>query len=244
MYVPGSSEKHMKKATTLPADVLIFDLEDAVAPDAKDAARHQVRRCIGVFTLPHNSFHPPFSVDTRFGNSWTIRTSRCKRGRSSSGSIRWTARASFHQPNFRSSSHPNRVLLVVSTLQVGPLGCGRSGRLRAHLCLRAAQDRRTQRRASLPPAAILLLPPHPLTLNPPSSSPYSAQVVELLSSLNRAGGQGARVWCMIETPRGVLRCDAIADSASEVECLVAGTQDLTKELQARYAPGRAPLLYR
>ena len=37
--MPASNARALDKAQTLPADVLIFDLEDAVAPDAKPAAR-------------------------------------------------------------------------------------------------------------------------------------------------------------------------------------------------------------
>jgi len=39
LYMPGSKERALEKAKTLPCDGLILDLEDAVAPDAKPAAR-------------------------------------------------------------------------------------------------------------------------------------------------------------------------------------------------------------
>ena len=39
LYMPGSNERALEKAKTLPCDGLILDLEDAVAPDAKPAAR-------------------------------------------------------------------------------------------------------------------------------------------------------------------------------------------------------------
>jgi len=39
LYMPASRAGAPEKAKTLPADVLIFDLEDAVSPDAKPAAR-------------------------------------------------------------------------------------------------------------------------------------------------------------------------------------------------------------
>lgn len=42
LYMPGSNPRALEKARTLPADALILDLEDAVAPDAKDIARSQV----------------------------------------------------------------------------------------------------------------------------------------------------------------------------------------------------------
>ena len=42
LYMPGSNARALDKARTLPADSLILDLEDAVAPDAKELARKQV----------------------------------------------------------------------------------------------------------------------------------------------------------------------------------------------------------
>ncbi|TVR82587.1 MAG: CoA ester lyase [Rhodospirillales bacterium] len=42
LYMPGSNARALEKAKALPADGLILDLEDAVAPDAKDVARKQV----------------------------------------------------------------------------------------------------------------------------------------------------------------------------------------------------------
>ena len=42
LYMPGSNARALEKAKTLAADALILDLEDAVAPDAKEVARKQV----------------------------------------------------------------------------------------------------------------------------------------------------------------------------------------------------------
>ena len=39
LYMPGANPRALEKAKTLPADMLILDLEDAVAPDAKAEAR-------------------------------------------------------------------------------------------------------------------------------------------------------------------------------------------------------------
>jgi citrate lyase subunit beta/citryl-CoA lyase len=39
LYMPGSNERALEKAKSIPCDGLILDLEDAVAPDAKPAAR-------------------------------------------------------------------------------------------------------------------------------------------------------------------------------------------------------------
>ncbi len=42
LYMPGSNARALEKARDIAADVLILDLEDAVAPDAKATAREQV----------------------------------------------------------------------------------------------------------------------------------------------------------------------------------------------------------
>ena len=42
LYMPGANERALEKAAGLPADALILDLEDAVAPDAKAEARTRV----------------------------------------------------------------------------------------------------------------------------------------------------------------------------------------------------------
>src|SRR5690349_8520799 len=42
LYMPGSNARALEKAKSLPADGVILDLEDSVAPDAKEAARDRV----------------------------------------------------------------------------------------------------------------------------------------------------------------------------------------------------------
>ena len=46
LYMPGSNARALEKAKTLPVDGIILDLEDAVAPDAKAAAREQVATAV------------------------------------------------------------------------------------------------------------------------------------------------------------------------------------------------------
>ena len=41
LYMPSANERALEKANAIPADALIFDLEDAVAPDAKAEARER-----------------------------------------------------------------------------------------------------------------------------------------------------------------------------------------------------------
>ena len=43
LYMPGANERALEKAKSLAADTVIMDLEDAVAPDAKEAARETIR---------------------------------------------------------------------------------------------------------------------------------------------------------------------------------------------------------
>src|SRR5437773_6089764 len=46
LFMPGSNARALEKARTLPADGIILDLEDSVAPDAKPAARDQIAQAI------------------------------------------------------------------------------------------------------------------------------------------------------------------------------------------------------
>lgn len=47
LYVPGSNKRALEKAKELAADVLLLDLEDAVAPEAKESARANVLAILG-----------------------------------------------------------------------------------------------------------------------------------------------------------------------------------------------------
>jgi citrate lyase subunit beta/citryl-CoA lyase len=68
------------------------------------------------------------------------------------------------------------------------------------------------------------------------------RVRETVATLDRAGAPvGLAIWCMIETPRGVLAAAEIA-AAPRVAALVMGTSDLTKDLGALTLPDRLPLL--
>ena len=46
LYMPGSNARAIEKARGLPADGIILDLEDAVAPEAKAMAREQIRKAL------------------------------------------------------------------------------------------------------------------------------------------------------------------------------------------------------
>ena len=51
LYMPGANAKALDKARSLPADTLIFDLEDAVAPEAKADARAAI-----LATMEHGGY--------------------------------------------------------------------------------------------------------------------------------------------------------------------------------------------
>ena len=56
LYMPGSNARALEKARELPADGLILDLEDAVAPEAKAQARELI-----VKSLKNGGFGEPRS---------------------------------------------------------------------------------------------------------------------------------------------------------------------------------------
>ncbi len=53
LYVPGSNMKMMEKASELPADAVILDLEDAVVPSMKKNARELVKRALVELPFPN-----------------------------------------------------------------------------------------------------------------------------------------------------------------------------------------------
>ena len=68
------------------------------------------------------------------------------------------------------------------------------------------------------------------------------RVRETVVRLDKAGAlPDLAIWCMIETPRGVLAAADIA-AAPRVVALVMGTSDLTKDLHARDTADRLPLM--
>lgn len=161
LYMPGANARALEKARTLPADVLLFDLEDAVAPDAKETARDRV--CAAA----------------------------------------------------ASGGYGRREIVV----RINGLDTGWG-------------------HADLPPVArcgadAILLP-----------KVESADQVQHLEALMADCGapDDMAIMCMIETPMGVLHAGEIAGSSPRLSCLVMGTSDLAKDLQARHVPGREPLL--
>src|SRR6516162_1859086 len=145
LFVPGSNPRAMEKARALPADGLIFDLEDAVAPAGKEGARTTVAAAIAA-----------------------------------------------------GGYGARELVLRVNSLDT-PWG---------HADLAAA--------ATMPIDAVLL----PKVEN-------ADRVRLAVSLLDTLGAPSERVvWCMLETPLGILNAREIAAASPRLTALVAGTSDL------------------
>src|SRR2546422_684249 len=69
LYMRGSNARAIEKARTLPADAVILDLEDSVAPDAKEAAREQVVKAVKADGFGQREvFIRTNALDTPWGN--------------------------------------------------------------------------------------------------------------------------------------------------------------------------------
>ena len=78
LFMPGSNARALEKARNLPADGIILDLEDSVAPDAKALARDQIAQAIAAERLrqardpdPHQQ--PGYAVVGRRCRAWPAR---------------------------------------------------------------------------------------------------------------------------------------------------------------------------
>lgn len=70
----------------------------------------------------------------------------------------------------------------------------------------------------------------------------SSTVDKVSQLLSESNSRFNSLWCMIETPKGIQNVDAIA-SLPNIQALVFGSNDLTKELKAKHTYTREPLLY-
>ncbi len=161
LYMPGSNARALDKGRSLDADGLILDLEDAVAPDAKERAREQV--CAAT----------------------------------------------------RAGGYGHRELFVRVNGLDTPWG-------HADLVAAATSD-----------AHAVLLP-----------KVESADTVRRADQILRGAGapDTLALWCMMETPRGILRAEEIADSCPRLAGFVMGTSDLAKDLHAAHTAMRLPML--
>ncbi|MEM6408895.1 MAG: CoA ester lyase [Pseudomonadota bacterium] len=152
LYIPGSKPRALEKAQTLATDAIIFDLEDAVAPDEKDSARDTLAHA-----LESSDFGPRLRIVRING--------------------------------FETEWGDADLRMLASTL-------------------------------------------HDAVLLP------KVDTEETIARARRSLGEAAKIWAMMETPRGILNAAALAQ-APGVEGFVMGTNDLAKELGAR---GRAAMV--
>jgi citrate lyase subunit beta/citryl-CoA lyase len=161
LYMPGSNPRALEKGRNLPADGLILDLEDAVAPEAKASAR----------------------------------------------------------------------AIVAAALAQG--GYGRRELILRVNALDTPWGRDDLAAAATMPIDAVLLP-----------KVESAERVRLSLSLLDSLGAPERlaVWCMLETPLGILDAREIAAASPRLAAFVLGTSDLTKDLHAVATRDRLPLV--
>src|SRR5690554_1939449 len=161
LYMPGSNTRALEKGRSLPADGLILDLEDAVAPDAKAEARQNIVAALQQGGYGRREIIVRINgLDTEWGHA----------------DLEVMARAGAHA---------------------------------------------------------LLLP-----------KVESAEMVRQAEALLHAAGapENMSIMCMMETPLGILKAAEIAAASPRLSCLVMGTSDLVKDLNARHTPERLPVL--
>ena len=161
LYMPGSNARALEKGRAIPADGLILDLEDAVAPDGKETARGQIRNAL------------------------------------------------------KAGGYGRREIIVRVNGPTTPWGEADLAQV-----------------ATFGADAILL---------PKVESADAIRHAEAILNAN-GGPKDLPIWCMIETPLGVLRAEQIAFASPRVGGLVMGTSDLAKDLNAAHTPERLPML--
>ncbi len=161
LYMPGSNARALEKGRTLAADGLILDLEDAVAPDAKETARDQIRGAI------------------------------------------------------KEGGYGKRELIVRVNGMDTSWG---------HDDLAAA--------AAMGADAVLL---------PKVESASAVHQAEAILETSGAPND-LTIWCMMETPLGMLHAEEVSEASPRVRALVMGTSDLAKDLQCAHTRDRLPFI--
>jgi len=161
LYMPGSNPRALEKGRSLPCDAIVMDLEDAVAPDAKQAGRDAIAAALAAggygareLLIRVNGLDTPWGVDD--------------------------------------------------------------------LVFAAAQ------------------PAHGVILPKVESGDAVRKAESLL--IDNGAGVDLALWCMVETPRGVLAAQDIAASTPRMAGLMLGTNDLAKDLHCLHTPDRLPMI--
>lgn len=73
----------------------------------------------------------------------------------------------------------------------------------------------------------------------------SADVIRMAEAVLAENGapEDLAIWCMIETPLGVLHAERIAQASPRIGGFVMGTSDLAKDVHAAHTKDRLPMLY-
>ena len=161
LYMPGSNARALEKGRSVAADGLILDLEDAVAPDAKELARDQIHAALKAGGYGHREI--------------AVRI------------------------NALSTPWGYQDVVMAAT----------SG------------------------ADAILIP-----------KVESADIVRQVDAAMTAEGapDDQAIWCMMETPRGLLRAEEVAQASDRLAVLVMGTSDLAKDLDCHHTPDRLPMI--
>jgi citrate lyase subunit beta/citryl-CoA lyase len=161
LYMPGSNARALEKARGLPADAVIFDLEDAVAPESKRDARKLVVEAI------------------------------------------------------RQGGYGRREIIV----RVNPLSSPWGFQDVVAVAGSGAQG----------------------VLLPKVEGPGVVRQVSSMLDVHDAPAD-LSIWCMVETPLGVLHAERIASGGPRLAGMVMGTSDLSKDLHASHTLDRVPML--
>ncbi len=73
----------------------------------------------------------------------------------------------------------------------------------------------------------------------------SADIIRITENILKENGapDDLAIWCMIETPFGVLHAEALAQASPRVGGFIMGTSDLAKDVYAAHTKERLPMLY-
>jgi len=161
LYMPASNARALEKAKTLPADVIIFDLEDSVSVDAKVYAREAA--CDAVIA----------------------------------------------------GGYGKRELVI---------------RVNA---LESQWGKEDIAAAAISGADAILIP----------KIYHGDDIASVIDIMKNVGApDDMAIWLMMETPAAILRCDAIAGAHENIKCLIVGSNDLLKDMQAENSDDRFALI--
>ncbi len=82
--------------------------------------------------------------------------------------------------------------------------------------------------------------PDAILLPKVESAAQIQEAEDLITSVNAS--EDTKIWCMMETPLGILHAEEIAAASPRISCFVMGTSDLVKDLQAQHTTMRLPVI--